>query len=360
MFNYKIIIIVVLLIILIYFAYTEYSYIHTSLNDIHLLLSKQNSDTCSHVEKCVNKIEQISKNHILELQNINKMNSQCINKMNKIELDVENDSEGLSPKVQPDTKEETNEKIAEKNEDNETQENVAIVNKEDPYLSNDDELKLPIYKPCENVSESEIDTVCDECDDEETPEIKNTTIPATDDINIIPEIQPACRETINGILNGLISMNDIITLNQSPPQTKSSVIIEQIDDKNDADDIKKNEDIISHLSEHVQELCQHTASPNTPEIPKQTLYEDNTSNHSSKSSKSSASKTSHKSSESSKSQKTPPKIDMTLQDIDKYKVVELKNIAKEHNIPTFVKSANNKYRQYNKKELYDVLKSYCK
>lgn len=146
--NYKIILIIVAIVIIIVLAYIEISSVKESLTVIDNKLKSQTSTITTDVSQCVDRIEKISKAHILELQNINKINSQQINKISSIYRETDNETEGLSRNyISP------REVVELHEEKKEIEEKPKINNdetkKEDDnefYMSNDSS-KLPVYEP---------------------------------------------------------------------------------------------------------------------------------------------------------------------------------------------------------------------
>lgn len=96
MFDVKFILVLIPLVVLLFLAYNEISDIKKNVKLLTTELKSQTTNITQNVSQCVERIEKISQSHISELQTINKMNLQQINRVNCIRIDGEDESEGLS------------------------------------------------------------------------------------------------------------------------------------------------------------------------------------------------------------------------------------------------------------------------
>lgn len=162
MIDYKILLPIVIIILIvvgiIFFAYKEISTLKKHIKQINDNIQNNNSQIYTSVNECVNKIERISKTHISELQNINKLNAQYINTVNTVFHDSE-ESEGLSKNyVSPNNQDEhiatyhnepnknvCNDNVCENH--NMIQNNKQTNDDKELYMSNDDSVKIPTYNP---------------------------------------------------------------------------------------------------------------------------------------------------------------------------------------------------------------------
>lgn len=439
MFDYKIFLFIIPLVIILFFAYREISNLKQNIADINTELKQQSTTIASNVNQCVDRIEKISKIHITELQNINKINSQRINKISCICPESDNETEGLSRNyISP-----VDDASPEKEQSNAHIGGVADVPPENNELYMSESIKLPVYDPNdplvmkhEDMSESRQDQET-ETDDEQNNSDDEDNMVMLEDIPTFQNVsapmpQINCGNMFDTVVR-LVAMNDVTNTMQCSGSPKHSPIIERLSEQKDehrsvlssksgsspsvsscseqssvcsdashetdttqssvsAKSIKSNaskKSVKSHASENSvksnasKKSVKSSVSENyvksnvsAKSVKSHASEKSINSNVSKNSVKSNVSKKSVKSNTSVKldiPQETQPVpveapmpvavVDTQKQDdgtvvpksLDEYTLVDLKNLAKTHNVPIMAK-VDGKLKQYKKAELYFMLK----
>jgi hypothetical protein len=174
MFDYKILLFLIPLVIILFFAYKEINTLKQNLEEINSRLRNHTTDISDNVNQCVDRIEKISKLHISELQNINKIQNQRINRISHVANDSDNETEGLSrPYISPNVFELSDTKPQKQLEKN-IQQKEEGVDADRLYLSNgSDSVKIPIYTSNAQLyddleASSDDESDCSSSDDEES------------------------------------------------------------------------------------------------------------------------------------------------------------------------------------------------
>lgn len=400
MFDVKFILVLIPLVVLLFLAYNEISDVKKNVKQLTLELKNQTSSITQNVSQCVERIEKISQSHISELQTINKMNLQQINRVNCIRVDGEDESEGLSSNYmspnEKDNKEIPNNCIPDQlGSDPIEHTNVACsgdipeksksfggateivthskitkdgtttcVKQQDTsdqkirllcQAQSTEDPEIPIYVPHE---------IQDVQEDSEESESDNDTSEFVEEPLNKPDNTPEHIISINDIEHfaGLVGMGEIFgdsknKLHNSGPVIESihseedehTQSIEQISNN---DTCSQNIDVSAHIDEVSNKISQHSSHdsennhelahsheeyPENPTVAHQTESESQPSNH---------------------SEEPVNKIVPKLNSIDKYTLKELQEIAKQKNIAISAK-VDGKMRQYRKQELYDVLSNHA-
>jgi len=411
MFDAKIILFLVPLAVLLYFAYTEISGIKENMKSIAADVKNQTDSITQNVNQCVERIEKISQTHINEIQTINKINLQQINRMHSIRGDEDVETEGLSNNyLSPTMKEQI---VKTKPKINIIPKKVASPKRlDDLYLSDIEDGKksipleqivisdvvekqpinvkpfelsrndintsqllqnIPIYTPQEIQNDDSEDDESEECDDENEEEYDDSEdIDYQPNMNINMNELPEIQKIFEIFNNAPIQLSKLRNSGPLIESIHSDIISEvQIKDQNISNHQDTQSSISSKVSEHLDILSNQLSQ--SEKIPDTVSVKSVSSHKSMQSIKSNTSVKSNKSSKlsipldiveqdvrSSKSNTQPiTEIQPILKEFDAYNFKELQNIAKQHNIPLSDK-IDGKTRLYKKQELYNILQEQLK
>lgn len=389
MFDVKFILVLIPLVVLLFLAYNEISDIKKNVKLLTTELKSQTTNISQNVSQCVERIEKISQSHISELQTINKMNLQQINRVNCIRMEGEDESEGLSSNyMSPNEKDIpvthsriTREGTTTRDEGIHTKNDLPLKSKQldDLYLSDDENKKtlpkndeqvseIPVYipqgipEPVDHNNTNEEDNDSESTGSvesaQDTSEFIDDILHPTDNIHITPEH----IISLNNIeqIAGLVGMSEIFGGSQTNVsggilhQNKlrgSGPIIEAIsDEESNKQSNVENIDQNSEVSSHIDEIAESIKVP-TPDKDVESIR-----SHTSKVSKKTESHDESQDEEKSSHSKSTAEEKSVLLSIDEYKLKDLQELAKKKGIATFTK-VDGKIKQYRKQELYNVLLS---
>ncbi len=319
MFDYKILFFTIPLIIILVLAYREIYTLKQSISEIDTELKHQTTCIASNVNQCVERIEKISKIHINELQNINKLNNQKINKTKMIITEEMCETDGLSKNYMSP---ENNIRERVHGTDDEQEKNL---------YDSEESIQFPLYEPTNTSHVTEENSDADDMD-VDTPIIGGT--------NII------------GTLMKFVSANDIQVTPNNINATKTHPIIEPVSDTISKVSTKSNTDNISSQTEQSKKSM-------TSRISRKSKSDTVNDTEQCVSERSSSSKKTQSSRKSNVSRKKSESVERHVQHdgmkpITEYTLQELKEIAKTNGIPTTTKT-DGKVRQYKKSEIYELL-----